>query len=209
MGYIVIDYSIPPRERIKVGYRRYHSGSPFVYLSRLLYPTESPYTITGLAEGTYEIEVTAYKSSCGGLCGNPQSIIAQTQSSSITSTTTINHGSTSTTTTTTKILNPVTVQWDIFSTQPDLQNSTLTKSITISSGTNYTIPTSTTSGLYWYVVKEPSSEPVKEIWYNTEVNQGDIPDQVWGPVRIINSNRYYTTRGLASFNIHEDLQFRK
>lgn len=212
MGYLIISYTIPAGERLRVGFKPLHSTGDFSYLSRYLYPTESPYSLQ-VPDGSYLIEVTAVKNECGGLCGDPQTYPAITQpnpTTTTTSTTTTSTSSTTSTTstsTTTTTIVPSEVKWDIFSNDPgDPSEVTLTRTITITPGENYTVPTSTTSGLYYYVVKESALEPVKNKYYNTDINQGDIPDQVWLIPYLSGLYRYYVTNGLASFNESADTQ---
>lgn len=210
MGYLKITYTIPAGERLRVGFKPLHATSDFTYLSRYLYPTESPYTIT-VPEGAYLVEVTAVRNDCGGLCGDPQTFPAVTEpiytttTSSTTTTSTSTSTSTSSTSTTTTTIVPSIVMWNSFSTDPgDPILATLTKQVTITPGENYTIPTTTTTGLLYYIIKESALEPIKNKWFNTDINQGEIPDQVWLSPILSGLFRYYKTRGPASFNESAD-----
>lgn len=214
MGYIEVTYTIPSLERVRVGYRPLHSTDPFTYLGRYLGYNESPYTIDNLPLGSYEVELTAVKGECGGLCGEPKVSIAivklpeSTTTTTTSSTTSSTSTTSSSTTTSTTTLVPLEVRWDIFTSDPGEPDSViLTRSFTISHLEKYTIPTSDTSGLYYYIVKEPSGEPQKTTYFNTDINQGDIPDQVWLKPTYSGLYRFYKTNGLASFNVNEDTQF--
>lgn len=214
MGYLIIYYDIPPKVKVRIGYRRKNSNDKFVYLSRYLYPTESPYTISNMPEGSYEIELTLVKCECGGLCSDPYyavGVVSSKTTTSTTSTTTTSHTTSSTTTTTTTLSpGPIQVYWNAFTTDPgEPQFATLTKVITITHNEDYTIPTTQTTGLLWYIIREPSQEPKKLNWYNTDSNNGPIPDQVWQTPKLIGEYRYYKSRGPVAFNQSDNTIFSK
>lgn len=66
MAVLTINYTIPFGASLRVGYRIQNSSSPFTYVTT--YPTynQSPYTISGLAIGNYEVELTTICPNCGG-----------------------------------------------------------------------------------------------------------------------------------------------
>lgn len=216
MGYLVITYNLSKGEFLKVGYKRI-SSPYYTYLSRYLYPYESPYSIGDISDGSYNVELTVIKDSCGDTCGVPSVYIASTVPSSIidggnegsTSTTTSTSTTSSSTTTTTTTIVPMSVSWDSFTSDPGApQSATLTQQFGIISGSNYTILTSQTSGLLYYIIREPSTEPVKITWYNTDINQGTIPDQVWQAPLLSGLYRYYKSNGSIAFSANSDTTFK-
>jgi hypothetical protein len=66
MATLKINYTISFGANLRIGYRIQNSSSPFTYIPT--YPTynESPYEISDLAVGTYEVELTTICPNCGG-----------------------------------------------------------------------------------------------------------------------------------------------
>jgi len=72
MASIVINYSIPFGATLRVGYRIQASSSSFTYVNPFPDYTQSPYTISGLPIGNYEVELTTICPNCsGGIFGQP------------------------------------------------------------------------------------------------------------------------------------------
>lgn len=72
MADITVNYTVSFGASVRIGYRIQGSSSAFTYLPN--YPTynDSPYTISGLAVGTYEVELTAVCPNCsGGVFSDP------------------------------------------------------------------------------------------------------------------------------------------
>lgn len=68
MASITVNYTIPFAASVKIGYRI--TGTiPFTYVTPYPDYTQSPYTITGLAIGSYDVELTTICANCSG--GNP------------------------------------------------------------------------------------------------------------------------------------------
>lgn len=73
MASITINYTIPFGSSMRIGYRIENSSSPFTYLTTFPTYNESPYVISGLAVGNYEVELTTICPNCtGGIFGEPQ-----------------------------------------------------------------------------------------------------------------------------------------
>lgn len=73
MASITISASIPFGTHARIGYRLKSSSDPFTY-DPVNYPAynEFPFTISGLALGTYEVEVTTVCPNCsGGIYSEP------------------------------------------------------------------------------------------------------------------------------------------
>jgi len=66
MASLTIDYTIPFGASVRIGYREQGSSSAFTYITN--YPTynESPYIISGISVGNYEVELTTICPNCGG-----------------------------------------------------------------------------------------------------------------------------------------------
>lgn len=66
MASITINYTIPFGASLRVGYRITSSSSAFTYVTT--YPTynDSPFVISGIPAGTYEVELTTICPNCGG-----------------------------------------------------------------------------------------------------------------------------------------------
>ncbi len=72
MAAIIISATINPGAVLRVGYRVKNSSDPFTYLSVYPAPNDLPYTISGLANSTYEVELTQICSNCsGGIYSDP------------------------------------------------------------------------------------------------------------------------------------------
>lgn len=72
MASVTVNYTIPFGSSIRIGYRIQGSSSAFTYINT--YPTynDSPFTFSGLALGTYEVELTTICPNCtGGIFGEP------------------------------------------------------------------------------------------------------------------------------------------
>lgn len=72
MAQITIDYSIPFGSSLRIGYRIQASSSPFTYITNYPNYNQSPYTISGLPVGNYEVELTTICPNCsGGVFADP------------------------------------------------------------------------------------------------------------------------------------------
>lgn len=97
----------------------------------------------------------------------------------------------------------ITISWGFFTGDPgDVSTATLNKSLSINTGADYTIDTTSILEMGYFIVKEPATEPAKTRWYNTSINQGTLvpPDQIWIEAQVISGFRYYETRGAQAFN---------
>jgi len=80
MASITVNYSIPFGSSIRIGYRIQASSSPFTYVNGFPNYNQSPYTISGLALGNYEVELTTICPNCsGGIFAEPVVYPAQSQ----------------------------------------------------------------------------------------------------------------------------------
>lgn len=80
MASIIISATINPGASLRIGYRVKNSSSAFTYLS--VYPTSNdlPYTISGLFNLTYEVELTQICANCsGGIYSTPVIVDALAQ----------------------------------------------------------------------------------------------------------------------------------
>lgn len=66
MASITINYTIPFGASLRVGYRIQSSSSAFTYVGTYPSYNDSPYTISGLPVGNYEVELTTICPSCSG-----------------------------------------------------------------------------------------------------------------------------------------------
>lgn len=66
MASITINYTIPFGASIRVGYREQASTNAFTYLPNYPSYNESPYTISGIPIGNYEVELTTVCPNCSG-----------------------------------------------------------------------------------------------------------------------------------------------
>lgn len=72
MGNLIISYNLAYGEKLRVGYRLSGSGSSFTYLPKMLSWNDSPYTITNLPDGQYDVELTAFTNDCrNSPCSQP------------------------------------------------------------------------------------------------------------------------------------------
>lgn len=72
MASITINYTIPFGASLRVGYRIQSSSNPFTYISTFPTYNQSPYILSGLAVGTYEVELTTICPNCsGGVFADP------------------------------------------------------------------------------------------------------------------------------------------
>lgn len=72
MASITINYSIPFGSSIRIGYRIQSSSSAFTYLTSYPNYNDSPYVISGLPVGNYEVELTTICPNCtGGVFADP------------------------------------------------------------------------------------------------------------------------------------------
>lgn len=80
MASITINYSIPFGSSVRIGYRIQASSSPFTYVNGFPSYNDSPYVISGLALGNYEVELTTICPNCsGGIFSAPTVYPAQSQ----------------------------------------------------------------------------------------------------------------------------------
>ena len=73
-------------------------------------------------------------------------------------------------------------------------------SFTITQGADISVPFNSSANNKYWMIKVPESEPVKESWFNTALNSGTIPDQVWYAPLVKNGFRYYITRIAATLD---------
>lgn len=72
MASIIVHYSIPYGSSIRIGYRLANTENPFVYINSFPTFEDSPYTITGISPGNYEVETTTICPNCsGGIFSDP------------------------------------------------------------------------------------------------------------------------------------------
>jgi hypothetical protein len=57
---------------------------------------------------------------------------------------------------------------------------------------------------YYPIWKEPSTQPIKTTWNESEFNYGQIPDSVIRAGFVVNGNRYYVGRNPTTFNNDPD-----
>jgi hypothetical protein len=73
MASITVNYTIPFGSSVRIGYRVQSSSDPFIYISPYPNYSGSPYTISGLPVGNYEVELTTVCPNCSGaVFGEPQ-----------------------------------------------------------------------------------------------------------------------------------------
>lgn len=67
MASVSFNYTIPFGTSLRVGYRPQGSSGPYTYITGT-YPTylQSPYTLSGIAPGNYDIELTTVCPNCSG-----------------------------------------------------------------------------------------------------------------------------------------------
>lgn len=66
MASITINYTISFGASLRIGYRIQNSSSAFTYVTTFPTYNQSPYTISGLAIGNYEVELTTICPNCTG-----------------------------------------------------------------------------------------------------------------------------------------------
>lgn len=66
MAQIRIDYTAGFGQSVRIGYRIQGSNNPFVYTSPYPSYSDSPYFITGIPLGIYEVELTGVCPNCSG-----------------------------------------------------------------------------------------------------------------------------------------------
>lgn len=72
MASITVNYTIPFGSNLRIGYRAQATSDPFTYLPNYPSYTDSPYTFSGLALGTYEVQLTTICPNCsGGVFADP------------------------------------------------------------------------------------------------------------------------------------------
>lgn len=72
MASITITATINPGASLRIGYRVKNTSTPFTYLPNYPTPSELPYTINGLANLSYEVELTQICPNCsGGIYSDP------------------------------------------------------------------------------------------------------------------------------------------
>lgn len=79
MANLVVHYTIPFQASVRIGYKQQSSSDPYVYV--IPYPdyTQSPYTISGLPIGNYQVELTTICPNCsGGVLSDPVVVNAET-----------------------------------------------------------------------------------------------------------------------------------
>lgn len=72
MASITINYTIPFGASVRIGYRIQASSTAFTYLTTFPTYNDSPYTISGLPVGNYEVELSTICPNCtGGVFSEP------------------------------------------------------------------------------------------------------------------------------------------
>jgi hypothetical protein len=72
MATLVINYTIPFGANVRIGYKQQSSSGPYTYLTNYPSYNDSPYTISGLPIGNYQIELTTLCPNCsGGVFSDP------------------------------------------------------------------------------------------------------------------------------------------
>jgi len=72
MASITINYTIPFGASIRIGYRIQSSSAAFTYITTFPTYNQSPYIISGLPIGNYEVELTTICPNCtGGIFAEP------------------------------------------------------------------------------------------------------------------------------------------
>lgn len=72
MATITVNYTIPFGASIRIGYRIQSSSSAFTYVSTYPNYNQSPYIISDLPIGNYEVELTTICPNCtGGIFAEP------------------------------------------------------------------------------------------------------------------------------------------
>lgn len=72
MASITINYTIPFGSNVRIGYRIQSSSSAFTYVTTYPSYNDSPYVISGLPVGNYEVELTTICPNCsGGIFADP------------------------------------------------------------------------------------------------------------------------------------------
>lgn len=72
MASITVNYSIPFGSSLRIGYRIQNSSNPFTYITNFPNYNQSPYVISGLPIGNYEVELTTICPNCtGGVFADP------------------------------------------------------------------------------------------------------------------------------------------
>lgn len=66
MATVRVDYTIPFGTNMRIGYRAQNSTNPFTYLSPFPSYADSPYLISDLPLGNYEVELTPICPNCNG-----------------------------------------------------------------------------------------------------------------------------------------------
>lgn len=66
MASIQFNYTIPFGSSLRIGYKPQTSGGPYTYLPTYPSYNASPYTISGIALGAYDIEVSTVCQNCSG-----------------------------------------------------------------------------------------------------------------------------------------------
>lgn len=91
------------------------------------------------------------------------------------------------------------IEYDAFDSDPgtDYDSLTFDHSNTVTSDNDYALDTTMFSGKFYFVIKEPKTEAAKTRFYNTDINQGDIPGVSWNDPVISGSYRYYISKNIA------------
>lgn len=80
MASITVNYTIPFGASLRIGYRIQSSSSAFTYITQYPSYNDSPYIISGLPVGNYEVELTTICPNCsGGIFASPLVIPATSQ----------------------------------------------------------------------------------------------------------------------------------
>lgn len=89
------------------------------------------------------------------------------------------------------------IEWGWFTTDPysDIEDAEFQFSKEVQNQIpSYTLEFTENANGQYIAVKEPSAQPEKSTWFNTEFNQGTFPDQVFRTPVIIAGYRYYVSR---------------
>lgn len=91
------------------------------------------------------------------------------------------------------------IRWGYYENLPDISDMTFLFSQSfLENSPSYGLNFTSEGDEKWLVVREPETEPVKDRWFNTMLNNGLIPDQVWESPVEIDGYRFYVSRKRVS-----------
>lgn len=86
------------------------------------------------------------------------------------------------------------IRWGYFDSKPDTASSFPLNQSVLENSDSYGLNFTFNADDKWLGVREPVTEPLKFKWYNTMLNNGVIPDQVWDEPVESGGFRYYFSR---------------